>query len=126
MRVLQIVEPAYRATLEEQDDTVLWFTRAIRAAGAPADVLLCGTAVNYCVRGQDAEGLRIGGWTQRHPPAIEHEIAKLIESGARVAALAEDLAERGIVTESALPGIEILSRKSLGALCAQYERVWKW
>jgi sulfur transfer complex TusBCD TusB component (DsrH family) len=126
MRVLQIIEPAYRATLEEQDDTVLWFTRAIRAAGARADVLLCGTAVSYAVRGQDAVGFRVGGWSQQHPPAIEHEISKLIESGARVAALAEDLAERGILTESMLPNIEILSRKSLGGLCDQYDRVWKW
>jgi hypothetical protein len=126
MRVLQIIEPAYRATLEEQDDTVLWFTRAIRAAGASADVLLCGTAVNYTVRDQDAEGFRVGGWTQSHPPAIEHEITKLIESGARVAALAEDLAERGISAGSMLPDIEVLSRKSLGGLCAQYDRIWKW
>jgi sulfur transfer complex TusBCD TusB component (DsrH family) len=57
---------------------------------------------------------------------IEHEITKLMDSGARVAALAEDLAERGIPTESMLPGIEVLSRRSLGGLCAQYDRVWKW
>ncbi|HEX5161028.1 MAG TPA: DsrE family protein [Steroidobacteraceae bacterium] len=126
MRVLQIIEPAYRATLEEQDDTVLWFTRAIRAAGAPADVLLCGTAVNYTVRGQDAEGFQVGGWTQQHPPAIEHDLTKLIESGARVAVLAEDLAERGIAAEAMLPGVEVLSRRSLGGLCAQYQRIWKW
>jgi sulfur transfer complex TusBCD TusB component (DsrH family) len=126
MRVLQIIEPAWRATLEEQDDTVLWFTRAIRAAGAHADVLLCGTAVCYAVRGQDADGFRVGGWAQQHPPAIEHEISKLMDSGARVAALAEDLADRGILTESILPNIEILSRKSLGGLCDQYDRIWKW
>jgi hypothetical protein len=126
MRVLQIVEPAYRATLEEQDDTVLWFTRAIRAAGAPADVLLCGTAVNYAVRLQDAAGFQVGTWTQRHPPAIDQEIGKLIESGARVAALEEDLAERGIQAAALLPGIELLGRRSLAALFGQYERVWKW
>jgi len=126
MRVLQIIEPAYRATLEEQDDTVLWFTRAIRAAGAPADVLLCGSAVNYSVRGQDAEGFRVGSWSQQHPPAIEQELSKLIESGARVTVLAEDLAERGVSTESMLPGIEVLGRKSLGGLFSQYQRVWKW
>jgi DsrE/DsrF-like family len=126
MRILQIIEPAYRATLEEQDDTVLWFTRVLRGAGAPADVLLCGTAVNYAVRGQNAAGFSVGSWAQLHPPSIENDIAKLIESGARVAALAEDLAERGIDSESMLPGIEVLSRKSLGGLFAQYERVWKW
>jgi sulfur relay (sulfurtransferase) DsrF/TusC family protein len=126
VRVLQIVEPAYRATLEEQDDTVLWFTRAIRAAGAPADLLLYGTAVNYAVRQQNASGLQVGGWKQHHPPAIDYEIAKLIESGARVAALSEDLAERGIAPDAMIPGIELLSRKSLGGLFGQYDRVWKW
>jgi len=25
-----------------------------------------------------------------------------------------------------MPGIEVLSRRSLGGLCAQYDRVWKW
>lgn len=126
MRVLQIVEPAYRATLEEQDDTVLWFTRALRAAGAPADVLLCGTAVSYAVRHQDAAGFRVGTWEQRHPPAIDQELTRLIEGGARVAALSEDLAERGITKESLLPGIELLGRRSLGGLFGQYDRVWKW
>jgi len=126
MRVLQVVESAYRATLEEQDDTVLWFTRAIRGAGAAADVLLTGTAVSYAVRGQSAAGLRIGAWSQRHPPAIETEITKLVESGARVVALSEDLADRGIAKEAMLPGIESLGRKSLGGLFAQYDRVWKW
>ena len=126
MRALQIVEQAYRATLEEQDDTVLWFTRAIRAAGAAADVLLCGAAVNYAVRHQDAAGFCVGTWSQLHPPAVEKDLAKLIEGGARVAVLAEDLAERGIATESLAPGIESLSRRSLGGLFAQYDRVFKW
>jgi sulfur relay (sulfurtransferase) DsrF/TusC family protein len=126
MRALQIVEQAYRATLEEQDDTVLWFTRAIRAAGAAADVLLCGAAVNYAVSHQDASGFRVGAWSQVHPPAVEADLAKLIEGGARVAVLAEDLAERGIATESLARGIERLSRRSLGGLFAQYDRVFKW
>ena len=126
MRVLQIIEPAYRATLEEQDDTVLWFTRAIRAAGADADVLLVGTAVNYAVRGQDAAGLQIGAWSQRNPPAIEREIARLIESGAHVAALSEDLAERGIAPESMTAGIATTSRQQLSAFFNQYDRIWKW
>src|SRR5262245_50140328 len=126
MRVLQIVETAYRATLEEQDDTVLWFTRTLRGVNAPADVLLWGTAVNYAVRGQNAAGFRVGGWSQQHPPTIEREITKLIESGARIAALEEDLAERGIASESLIPGIEVLRRKSLGGLFGQYARIWKW
>jgi sulfur relay (sulfurtransferase) DsrF/TusC family protein len=126
MRVLQMIEPAYRATLEEQDDTVLWFTRAIRAAGAHADVLLLGSAANYAVRDQEASGLAIGEWSQRHPPAIERELSRLLESGARVAAVHEDLAERGIAETSLIPGIEVLGRKALSQHLGAYDRVWKW
>lgn len=126
MRVLQIIETAYRATLEEQDDTVLWFTRAIRAAGAPADVLLIGTAVSYAVRGQDAAGLEIGAWSQRHPPAIELDLTKLLENGAGVAAITEDLEERGIATESIIHGVQRVSRRALNSLFGQYDRIWKW
>ena len=126
MRVLQIIEPAYRATLEEQDDTVLWFTRAIRGAGAAADVLLIGTAVSYAARGQNSEGLSIGAWAQRHPPAIEHEIGQLLASGARVSAIAEDLEERGIAKESMINGVARLGRKELSGLFGQYDRIWKW
>lgn len=126
MRVLQIIEPAFRATLEEQDDTVVWFTRAIRGAGADADVLLVGSAACYAVRGQACPELRIGDWSQQHPPAVAHEIAQLMASGARVMALREDLAERGIGAESMIPGIGMAARGELARLFGNYDRVWKW
>jgi len=126
MRVLQIIEPAHRATIEEQDDTVLWFTRAIRGAGAAADVLLAGTAVCYAVRGQSCPALRVGDWEQKHPPAIEHELGRLIESGARVSALVEDLDERGIDRRALIKGLVITTRKDLPGLLGRYDRVWKW
>ena len=126
MRILQIIEPAYRATLEEQDDTVLWFTRALRAAGAQADVLLQGSAVSYAVRAQDARGLRLGAWQQVHPPAIAAELTALIASGARIAAIKEDLADRGITARQLVADVELLGRRSLAGLFGQYDRIWKW
>lgn len=126
MRVLQIIAPAYRATLEEQDDTVLWFTRAIRAAGAQADVLLQCSAVNYAVQAQDAGGLRLGAWRQVHPPDIAGELGALIAGGARVAAIREDLEDRGIAEKQLVAGVELLGRRSLAALYGQYDRIWKW
>ena len=93
MKALNIVASAYRATLEEQDDTIVWLSHAMRGAGATVDLLLRGNAVNYAVRGQDARGLEFGAWKQTEPPRIERDLASLIAKGGSVYALGDDPAE---------------------------------
>lgn len=126
MKALNIVASAYRATIEEQDDTIVWLSHAMKGAGASIDLLLRDNAVNYAVRGQDASGLAFGHWKQTEPPRIAHDVASLIAKGATVYALTEDLAERGLAREHLIDGIEPIDLPALAQLLARYERVWHW
>ena len=78
MKALNIVEAAYRGTLEEQDDTIVWITHAMKGAGADLALLLRGNAVNCAVKGQDASGLSIGGEPQTQPPDLAGDISALL------------------------------------------------
>jgi len=126
LKVLNIVESAYRATLEEQDDTILWTTTALRGAGADVDVLLRGNAVNYGVRGQDASGLQFGERKQTHPPHLENDVRRLIDKGAKVYVVADDVADRGLERTELVDGLEPVSRSNIAKLCADYDQIWHW
>jgi hypothetical protein len=126
MKALNIVESAYRATLEEQDDTIVWLTHAMKAAGADLGVLLRGNAVNYAVHEQDAAGLAFGGWRQTQPPHLADDIAALPPKGVAVYVLAEDLAERGLGAGDLVPGLERVTRDRLPGLFAMHDQVWHW
>jgi hypothetical protein len=126
MKALNIVETAYRATLEEQDDTIVWLTHAMKGAGADLGLLLRANAVNYGVSSQDASGLSFGERRQTQPPQLAQDLAKLLEKGVTVYVVAEDLAERGIDAGELVPGLESVSRRDVAKLFAEYDRVWHW
>ena len=124
--ILSIVEGAYRATLEEQDDPVLWLTQALKGAGADIHVLLRGAAVNYGVRGQDASGLTFGGRAQTQPPRLERDLASLVGKGAKVYVHKEDAATRGLRPDELSPGLELVGRDALPALFGEFDHIWHW
>jgi hypothetical protein len=126
MKALNIIESAYRATIEEQDDTIVWLTHAMKAAGADLEVLLRGNAVNYAVRVQNAAGLAFGDWRQTQPPRLADDVAALLAKGITVYVLAEDLAERGLDTGDLVPGLECITRDGLPALFAAHDQIWHW
>jgi hypothetical protein len=126
VKTLNIIETAYRATIEEQDDTIVWVVHAMRGAGADLAVLLRGAAVNYAVRDQDAGGLAFGDLRQAHPPELAGDVAKLIERGVPVYYLEDDLAARGIEVGELLHGVQPVSRAALPRLFAGFERIWHW
>src|SRR5262245_44889209 len=125
MKILNIVETAYRATLEEQGDTVLWLSRALKNAGADLTVVLRGNAVNYAVR-QSCPPLSIGRATIQHPAQPNEDLARLQAKGAKVYVIREDLAARGIAEEQCVTEAQPLARAELVDLMETHDQAWHW
>src|SRR3989304_1125187 len=110
MKTLNIIESAYRAVMEVQDDTILWLLAAMQGAGAEHTVGLRGNAVNYAVAGQGVPGLTVGDWKQTQAPKMDRDVLDLIEKRKiPVYAVAEDLAERGIERGELVAGGGVVS-----------------
>ncbi|TMC50792.1 MAG: hypothetical protein E6J14_04350 [Chloroflexi bacterium] len=126
MKVLSIVETAYRATVEEQDDTILWLNHMLKNNGLDVGILLRGSAGNYAVKGQDASGLSFGDLEMSHPPQIDEDLRALMAKGAPVYYVREDVAERGIQEANLVEGVQPISRRDLPSLFEEYRLVWHW
>jgi sulfur relay (sulfurtransferase) DsrF/TusC family protein len=126
-KTLNIVESAYRAVMEEQDDTILWLLAAMQGAGAEHTVVLRGNAVNYAVAGQGGQGLVVGEWKQTQAPRMDRDVIDLIEKRKiPVFVIEEDLSARGIGRDDLIPGVELLASKMLPVRMAEYELVTHW
>jgi intracellular sulfur oxidation DsrE/DsrF family protein len=126
-KILNIVERAYHATLEEQDDVALWFALAMKVQGnLDQSVLLRGNAVNYLLSNQDAGGLRIGDIALDPPPRIADDIRLLQEKGIPFFAVEEDLAARAVPRDRLVPGVEVVKKASLPGLLGRHDRVFYW
>ena len=126
MKVLNIVSTPWRATLEEQDDTVVWLTHAMIGAGAEIDVVLTGEAAAYAATNQNAGGLAIGGMPQTQPPNINRDLNSLLEKGRQVFVCHHTMTQLGLHEDQTSPGITPLHSHELAPLMDDYDQIWQW
>ncbi len=124
-KYLSIIDSAYRGTIEEQDDTAVWFTHAMKNGGADVSILLRGDAVNYAASGQDAKGLRFGSRPVKGPDIVR-DITAVVQKKIPLYVVADDLADRGISTSQLLPGIEPIQRVAIAKLIDNLDRIMTW
>jgi sulfur relay (sulfurtransferase) DsrF/TusC family protein len=126
-KTLNVVERAYYATLEEQDDVALWFALAMKVQGnLDQSVLLRGNAVNYLLKTQDAGGLKIGDIALDPPPKIVEDLDLLRMKGIALYAVEEDLAARGVPRDRMAAGVEVIRKAEIPRLFGAHDRIYYW
>jgi hypothetical protein len=124
--ILAVLETAYRATLEEQDDPTLWLLQSLSRSGAGISILLQGSAVSYLARDQDAAGLVFGSRSQTRPPRITESVADLLRRDVPVSYVAEDAAALGLGVNDLLDGVKAASTAEIPALVREHRFVWRF
>lgn len=125
-KYLAVIEGAYRATLEEQDDPAIWLTHSLRGAGADIHLLLRGAAVNYLARGQDASGLKFGDKAQTQPPRIDRDLQSLLAKGGQIYYVEDDADTRGLRKDEILEGPRPVRAGELPNLFGGFAQVFHW
>ena len=126
MNVLQVVEQAFRVTVEEQDDAILWLTRSMLGTGASLAVLLDGNAALYAVLQQRQPALALADWEQTEPADLRGDIAGLVAADVPVYVVREEMAALGIEDRPMVEGVQIVALRDVPKLYERADQVWHW
>jgi len=125
--LLCICDQGYRASIEEQDDTVVWMAHMLQKADdTSAALLLRGSAVNYAFKGQESVAVSFGAWKQSNPANFPRDLAKFAGDGGVVYALSEDLESHGLSAGDLVEGVKPVKRAAVAGLVAEYDLVSFW
>lgn len=126
MKVLQVVEQAFRTLVEEQDDTILWLTQSMHGAGADLIMLLAGHCTYYAVQKKRQPQLTLGNWQQHEPADLIRDLDSMLQKGIPIYVIKEELEERGLADLPIHPGISVIRRADLVKLYEQVDQIWQW
>jgi len=126
-KVLSVIDTAYRAAQEEQDDAGLWMSAAAKNSGVEdLTVLLTGNAVNYVVKDGKADPLVVGGGAVPHPFDAPGDIQRMVDKGVSFYLIREDAEERGIESSKMIGCVEPISRTQLASFIDGFDSIWHW
>ncbi|MCG7536681.1 hypothetical protein [Pseudoalteromonas sp. OOF1S-7] len=120
---LAIVEKGFRGALEEQYGNIVWLSECMKSMRANHNLLLTGSAVAMCFEQQAAMSLDIGEVEKVMLSHNPYSIKALIEKGARIWVLSEDLAKYSSDLKL-IDGVEVT--ETMAQLCLEHDKVWFW
>lgn len=131
MQILHVLDQAFRTTVEEQDETILWLIQSMQKPASQdpnneMQLLLTDHAVFYALKANPHPPLQIAELTQTQPADINRDISNLIEQGVQVMVVYEDLWDRGLEDKATVAGVDIVNRHGLHEIYINAEHVWHW
>ncbi len=126
-KVLCVLEKPIYLSFEPVDPHL--FATALGVADTPVEVniLLRDSGVNYGIKEQKVFGPKIGGQDlMQHDTNPGLVISFMIEHGAKVRVVAEDLKARGIAKEDLVAGVEVISEDDTVRLFEEHDGVIVW
>jgi hypothetical protein len=125
--MLCICDQGYRASVEEQDDTVIWMAHMLqREDDTTVTLLLRGSAVNYANQAQRSVGVTFGDWSQAHPADFPRDLTRFREDGGLVLALGSDLARYGLTETDLVDGVTTVKDVDVATLIIDHDVVSFW
>ncbi len=125
-KVLVILEKPIYLSFEPVDPHV--FATALGVSDTPVEVnvLLRDSAVTYGVKYQRVSAKIMGQDVMLHDSSPDKVMTFMIEHGAQVKAVSEDMAARGILKEDLIPGIDVVSEGESIQLLEEHDNVLVW
>jgi|SRR5579863_9582856 len=125
-KVLTIIEKPIYLSFEPVDPHL--FATALGVSDTPVEVnvLLRDSGVTYAVRNQVVAAKIVGQEIMLHDASPDKVVRYMIDHGARVCAVAEDMKARGISKEDLVERVEVISEDDTVRLIEEHEGIIVW